>query len=147
MKLTWRPLTGVSASDFTPPIIIGDDSLPRGPGMKFILSAPRSFAWAVQTAEAVRRSEVESFDRANLRTTFSAIVQCVFRTADECRQFLDDLALDLGSIRKGDLIIDYTQGGSRKLTGVLQSVEAQDQTGASCVITYTWLGGAISRNT
>lgn len=138
MKITWRAAPGETA--FTP-FIIADDTLPRGAGSKFVITALPAHRRIGQQAAYPRAVSADTFDRKNLQTVYACVVSYQFAQVDECRRFLARLPQSMPG--KGQLVIDYADGGTDLIVGIWESIDPVEQMGVSCMVRFTFVGGAF----
>lgn len=135
MKITWQ-------APSVSPVVLGDDSLGRGPGCKTVLFISPAFEQQVQPASYPRATAADFFGRGNLVTTYSFAVDYGFSSITACRVWQHDL----GALMKteGTLAIDFTGGGTRILAGAWQSIQPEAIRGVSVAIHFVFVGGAMS---
>ena len=140
-KITWQPPAGSAGNDAWPPVILGDNSLPRTTGAKYILWTLPTFTRSTQKSRATRASTITPHDRRNLQTTYRFLVRYQFATDDACSLWLTDL----GNLVEGAgiLRLDYPSQASRILAAVWDSIEGIEQTGVGASVTFTFAGGAF----
>lgn len=142
MKITWSPLSGDLSFA---PIVLGDDALNKGTGMKLILNWLPDFQQQTQATAFVRAPKSRTFGRLNLATTVRFDVAYQFSTADECRWWITTLGMLMGS--QGNLDADFPSGRALRMLSVWSPISAQRQIGVSAQISYTFTGGGFAANT
>jgi hypothetical protein len=128
-------VTGVS------PLVLGDNSLRRGPGCKLIQFATPSFQQLLQVSAFPNASEVEVFGRQNLTTVYRFAVHYEFSFYNDCLMWQHDLGDLMTS--EGVLVVIFTGGGQREITGAWQDI-TPTPAGSSCFINFTFVGGAMT---
>lgn len=142
MKLSWQPIDNDGESDGKP-VVLADTVVMRGPGSKVVTSSQFGHARASEIVMYPRAESVETFDRQNQSTTFTAVVFYEFAAVGECARFIARLANTLGG--RGNLTITYPDGGSDTLPrAVWQALPVQPKIGVSAAVAYTFTGGRMN---
>jgi hypothetical protein len=71
--------------------VIGDDTLDRGAGMKWIVALDVALDAGIEEGEFLRADGITHFDRMNERCEIRAVVQYRFESEDDSFQFVTDL--------------------------------------------------------
>jgi hypothetical protein len=136
VTFTWQNAAGV-----TQKLVLGDDTLSRGPGSMAVVSAVPNWEQLLQVQEFLRGSVVTPVPRGNARRPFSLAISREFSSNDEAVAWMVDhpaqFPADSGAIE----IRTSTTGSGRIRTlsdAVLQGIQ-YGHAGASVAVNYTFL--------